>query len=1311
MTTKPKPYALAYDWQGYKGGSSNQRAPVESPDSLRSIASFRILDLISEGEIGGLVNGWQSIFLDETPLQNPDGSLNFQGVQVDQRTGTQDQDYMPGFPASESENIVGTELKSSAPWVQAINNVQLSAVRVTIGVPQLQQQNTKNGDVTGYSIQYRIEISTDAGAFVTAYNGQITGKTTTKYQQSTRVDLPAAKTGWTVRVTRVTPNANSSTIADTTTLDSYAEIIDAKLRYPNSALIGICGDASQFSNIPARGYDMWLRIVQVPANYNPQTRSYSGIWDGTFKPAWTDNPAWCFYDLALHPRYGLGNYITGAQLDKWELYRIGQYCDQLVDDGKGGQEPRFRLNVYLQSQEDAFKLLSDLASLFNGISFWGAGQIVCSADMPGDPSVLYTQANVVDGKFTYASSARKTRYSTAMVTWNDPADFYRQHQEYVEDQTALARYGIQQASLTAFGCTSQGQAQRMGRWAILTSQYETETVSFSVGLDGAIAAPGQIIRIADSARAGARMGGRIHACSGATVDLDHAPTGVVAGDAITVTLANGTTYTDHVATIAGNRVTVSGGFSASTMPVPGAAFVIEKTTLVAQEFRVMSVAEDQSGAAMGFTINAVQHNQSKFSAIDHGTIIQIPPISGLTPNTQPPVTNVTLAGGAVIAQGIAVNVLTIHWTAAQGALQYQVEWRRNNGNWASAGITGATSVDVQNIYTGSYTARVRAISPSNIVSQPAYGGPTDIAGKTGEPPQITFLTVTSLIFGLQINWGFPEGAEDTSRTELWYSKSQNFVDGSHLSDLAYPTAQYLMQGLAAGVGFYFWARLVDKTGNVGPWYPVETGAGVYGESSTDADAILDYLTGQITETELSKDLQDEINKIPALEIDMAAMADELGAVQGEVDVINGIMSYYDPKMAGDTSGYAGDDTYYAGVWSEQYARTSGDEALAKEVDTVAASMDGFQAAIQTETQARIDADGALAEQITTVQVTADNALGTANDASASVVTEQTSRIAGDSVNAQAIQTTQANLGQTNANVQTNSTAIASINGTVSASYNIKVQIDPGTGKYYAAGMAIGIDNSSGNVQSTVLFLADRFAVLSMANGQTYSPFIIDNGQVFISQAFIHDAWITTAKIADAAITTAKIGAAQITNAQIANAAISSAQIQDAAVVNAKIGNTIQSNNYDGTNGWILNKDGSAYFGGNVVVRGNVAATTITGQFQAQVWATNALSTVSATLPAPLRGGESHTPVVFVEATVNGSATADAQTTFYVQKWNGSAWVNWQSFSGSANANRSQINAAFFLDSPTTGAVQYQLIASGTTNGTTNNGAIFAYGLR
>jgi predicted phage tail protein len=1036
--------------QGAKGGSST-RTPVESPDNLRSIAYFRILDLVSEGEIGGLVNGLQSIYLDQTPLANIDGSLNFSNVQVVAKTGTQDQDYIPGYPAVENEISIGVELKSTSAWVRSITNTQLSAARVTIGVPGLSQVNTSNGDVTGYTVKYQIEVQTDGGAYQLAYTGAFTGKTTSKYQRSHRIDLPVAVNGWNLRITRLTANANSSSIQDTTTIDSYTEVIDAKLRYPNSALIAISGDASQFTNIPARAYDMWGRIIQVPSNYDPLARTYSGVWDGTFKPAWSNNPAWVYYDIATHKRYGLGHLIDPSQVNKWALYQIAQYCDQLVSDGKGGQEPRFTCNIFLQSAEDAYKALSDLASIFRGISYWAAGSITASADMPADPVYVYTAANVINGDFSYSDSARKTRYTTATVTWNDPNNFYQQAVEYVQNDPGLARYGIIPLSITAFGCTSQAQAQRAGQWALLTAQLETDTVTFKVGLDGMIAAPGQIIRVQDQARAGKRQGGRISAATATVITVDRAPDAVSVGDRLTVVLPTGVSETQAITAINGRSLTVA-GFSVA--PAAQSAWMVESDSLAAQTFRVVNVTEDKSDSDISFTITAVQHNASKFDAIDNGAIIQIPPISSLPASVQVPPTNVAVSGNVVTMQGIATNVLTISWDAPDGAAQYQVSWRKDSGDWVQAGTVTGTSCDVQGIYTGNYQARVYAINNAGVTSLPALSAITAVQGKTGAPPALASLKTSALVFGIGLSWTFPPGCDDTQRTEIWYSTTPDITTANKLSDFAYPQSSYQMQGLAAGVSFFFWGRMVDKTGNIGPWYP--TGAGVNGQSSSDAGDVLSYLNGQIGKTQLAQDLLTPIEGIA-------------------------------PAMSGDPDAFAGDSTSFAGVWSQLSAQQDGDAALAQRIDAVVASVNNNMALIQTETSARITDSSVTASQITTVQ--------------ASITTTNNN-----------LAQTNSNLAQTTATVQTNATAVANLSGQVNAAYNIKVGITS-DGKYYGAGIAVGVSNASGVAQSQILFLADQLAfITSSAGGTTYTPFAIVGGQVFIQQAFIQDGSITNAKI-------------------------------------------------------------------------------------------------------------------------------------------------------------------------------------------------------
>lgn len=864
---------------GSKGGESKPRPSVEAPDSLQSIAYARILDLVSEGEIRGLVSGMRSVFLDETPLANADGSINFSGVTLDTRTGSQDQTHIAGFPAVESETSIGVELTSSQPWVRSVSNLQLSAVRIRLSTPRLAQTNTSNGDTGGFTVAYRIDLSTDGGPFVPILSPAFTGKTSTKYERSHRIDLPEASSGWTVRVVRLTPNSTSGAIADTTNVEAITEVIDAKLRYPGSALIGLQFDASQFQSIPSRSFDLFGRIIRVPSNYDPETRVYTGVWDGSFKSAWTDNPAWIFYDLLLHFRYGLGHLLNAGQVDKWELYRIGQYCDQPVPDGKGGTEPRFTCNLYLAVRADALKVLQDLATTFRGMAYWAAGSVMAIADIPEDPVFTYSNANVIDGKFKYSGSAKKSRYTVALVSWNDPADFYRQKVEYVDDQAGITRYGIQQTEITATGCASQAQAHRIGKWALLTNRLETESVGFSVGLDGTLARPGQIIRVADNDRAGRRIGGRLRSSTLDTLVLD-ADVTAYPGDTITLIMPNGKAVSRTIKSSGypltwdstgitwdnGNVTFDTTGFPAEVqqvvltedlddLPPRHSMWAIDSPTLAVQQFRVMSVAEDFSDSEIKFTISAVRHNSSKYGAIDNGTRIERPPITVIPPSVQRPPSTVTVSNDHFVDQGSSISVMTIEWDRPPSAIAFEVYWRKNDGDWVFAGRTGTTSIDVSGIYAGRYVAKVRAINSLDIGSVFATSVETVLNGKTTPPPVVSSFVAESIVFGIKLKWGIPQelSTADLQRTEIWYSETNQIAEAIKFGDYAYPQTDLTIMGLASGKTFFFWARLVDRIGNVGAFF-----GPVFGQSSADAGPILDYLNGEITETQLSQMLLEKI---------------------------------------------------------------------------------------------------------------------------------------------------------------------------------------------------------------------------------------------------------------------------------------------------------------------------------------------------------------------------------------------------------------------------------------------------------------------
>ncbi|HBP5737830.1 TPA: host specificity protein J, partial [Pseudomonas aeruginosa] len=808
---------------GRKGGSSKPKQPVEAPDSLRSVATAKILLAVGEGEFAG-VPSERDIYLDNTPLMDPSGNLNFPNVKWEWRAGAVDQDYIPGIPAVENETSVNVELRSDTPWVRSLSNTQLSAVRLRFAWPALQQQDT-NGNIGGYRIEYAVDLATDGGAYQEVLREAVDGKTTTRYERSRRIDLPAATNGWQVRVRRLTPNQNNNRIADTMLIAGYTEVIDAKLRYPNTALLYVEFSAEQFSNIPAVTVDCCGRKVQVPSNYDPETRAYLGIWDGTMKQAWTDNPVWHTYDIVTNDRFGVGKRIKAWMVDRWEMYRISQYCDQLVPDGKGGQEPRHTCNLNLQSRAGAWELLRDLTAIYRGMAYWAQGQLKIQADIPRatDVDFAYTRANVIDGRFSYGSASERTRYSRALVSYDNPANNYDTDVAVATDKRLQRRYGDNPVEVAAIGCTRESEAQRRGKWAILTNSQD-RTVTFRTGMDGAIPLPGWVIPVADALLAGREIGGRISAVAGRVITLDR-DTQVKAGDRLFLNLPSGKAEARSVQSVAGRAVTVTTAYSET--PLPELVWTLDADDLAVPLYRVMKVSQPERGV---FEITALQYEPGKFSAIDTGAKLESRPISVIPITTVAPPASVTLTSHYQFDQGLAVSTMTIAWPAVEGAVAYDVEWKKDSGNWIRLPRAGTTSVDVTGIYAGGYLARVRAVSAFDITSVWKSSILTQLSGKTGAPPAVAYLRTQSRVFGIGLEWGFPAGAEDTQRTEIWYGTTTDREQAKKLGDFAFPQAAHEMQGLAAGVSFFFWARLIDRTGNIGAWYPA--GAGTNGQSSS-----------------------------------------------------------------------------------------------------------------------------------------------------------------------------------------------------------------------------------------------------------------------------------------------------------------------------------------------------------------------------------------------------------------------------------------------------------------------------------------------
>ena len=1233
-----------------KGGSNQTRTPVEAPDSIQSIARAKVLIALGEGEFAGGLDG-KNIFLGDsssyTPLQNADGSYNFNNVKYEFRSGTQDQDYIQGFPGIENELQVSYELKQAVPYVRAVSNTQLSALRIRLGWPTLLLQKN-NGDKVGTRVEYAIDLSVDGGPYETVVNGAVDDKTTSLYERSHRVNLPKASTGWQLRVRRITPDSTSVNIVDTMRVVAVTEIIDAKLRYVNTALLYVEFDAKQFPNgIPQVVCNPKGRIIRVPDTYDPETRTYSGTWEGVFKWAWTDNPAWIYYDIILNERFGLGQRIDATQIDKWELYRIAQYCDQLVPDGKGGSgtEPRFRCNVYIQDRNDAWTVLRDLAGIFRGMTYWGDNKMYVLADMPRDVWHIYNHASVVEGKFTFADPSETTRNTAALVNWSDPDNHYKDTPEPVYDNDLAMRFDYRQLEMTAIGCTRQSEANRRGRWALLTNGIG-EVVTFSTGMD--VPPVGEVIGVAANELAGRTIGGRVSAVNGRSITLDRAAD-LKAGNRLFLNLPSGTAQARTVQAVNGNTVTVTTPYSET--PEAECNWGVDSDDLFIALFRVTGTRDNNDGT---FEVTGTTYNPDIYSAVDTGARLDERPVSVIPPGVQAPPGDIVVDSYSTVNQNIAITTMRVAWDSVQGAVAYEAEWRRDSGNWISVPRTSSLGFEVQGIYSGRYLVRVRAVNASDVSSVWATSSEVNLTGKVGNPPKpVGFIASDNVVFGIELSWGFPANTDDTLKTEIQYSLTGTEDDAMLLADVPYPQRKYQQMGLKAGQIFWYRAQLVDRSGN-------ESGytEWVRGQASIDVSDITDVILEEIKDSEVFKDLIESAvessEKLAELSDAIKKNADGLAAAVGSNKqtaeaIIGNALAIADvvvrqtaqqgansakfeqlrEVIATETEARVTDVTRLEAKTAQNEAGiTDVRQALATETEARASAVSQLTAATQAASdkadsaaavgaqntasitdlsQVVTDLDSSMASRLeelgaqtdkasggiqnnaialitsTLAQVNqrnllsvqygdnkagierVDNVMADASKAVAESLRTLDSSTGGNTTNVTDLSKTLADFtqasatqinslkvtvnGQSAAIVQ-NAQVSADINNNLNAMYSIKVAVDS-NGNQYAAGMGIGVQNTPSGMQTQVLFLADRFAVMTQAGGAVTLPFVIQNGQAIIRDTVIGDGTIG----------------------------------------NAKIGSYIQSSTWDGTGnvGWHINKSGYATFN-NVTVRGSIYAT-------------------------------------------------------------------------------------------------------------------------
>ena len=829
-----------------KGGGGGH-TPVEAKETSRSKQLVKIVEVISEGEVEGLADGMKSVYFDNTPVQNKDGSYNFNNVQLEGRVGSQVQDVIAGFNTSEKEVSVGTQVRKNLPITRTVTDSKVSRLRLTIGVQSLFSQ-AENGDTNGTTVELVITIGSQS------YPVSISGKYSSQYlQQHTFDNLPPVP--FTVKVERVTEDSKSQRLQNNTVWSSYTEIIDTEFTYPNTALIGVKFDSEYFSNIPARTYDLLGLRVKVPSNYDTRTRKYTGMWDGTFKTDWTDNPAWILYDVVTSKRYGLGNRLGEFGADKWTLYQVSQYCDQLVPDGFGGQEPRFTCNAWLTEQRSAYDVINDICSIFRAMPVWNGQQLTVVMDRPSDPVWTYTNANVEKGEFNYTFSAKKARHNAIQVEYADKDNGYEKAIEYVSDEESIRRNGLNVKKITAFGCTSRGQAHRTGLWLLQTEKLETKTVSFVVGAEGLMHVPGDIIKVADTYYAGTNVGGRVLAVNGKKVTLDRG---------ISV---NGNSYFSYINAQAKHQdikiVSVNGAEVTLDQEPAGleayGVWSLSTQQVTSQLFKALSVKEESKGK---YTITALQHEPQKEAIVDNGakfepkatSILSVPQVSniGVTVN---PDGSISFAGDVTGGNGVIKYDFRIY---KDGAL-YDIRLGQTSPN-----------LNLDSLENGEYTVVILVKNErGQVLSERTQTFVID------KPPAPTGVRVTGGLGNITIEWDW---INDATATEIFVSETDDIKTATRLTRV---TAKVYSHEIGAKQVRYYWLRHTRGV-NVGPF---SQQSGLRGESAVDIDAELEVLNKK-----LSQNIVNEVidTALPARNLDLIKTVNGLntGEYQGHKQVYN-----------------------------------------------------------------------------------------------------------------------------------------------------------------------------------------------------------------------------------------------------------------------------------------------------------------------------------------------------------------------------------------------------------------------------------------
>ncbi|VEG70404.1 Phage-related protein [[Pasteurella] aerogenes] len=853
-----------------KGGGGG-RTPYEAPESGRSKQRVKIIEIVSEGEIQGLVDGVKSVYLDNTPIQASDNSYNFNNIEAQGTIGSQDQDVLDGFNTSEKEVAVGVEVKKTQPITRTVTDEKVSRVRVTVGVKALYEQNSQ-GDTNATSVTLQVFVND------TPYSVTFNGKYSSQYLKHIEItDLPPVP--FTLRVERVEADSKSQRLQNGTLWASYTEIIDTQFAYPNTALVGIMFDSEYFNSIPQRNYEIKGIKLRVPSNYDPETRQYDGLWDGTFKIAWSDNPAWVLLDILSNKRYGLGQRLGEINIDKWALYNVAQYCDQLVPDGFGNKEPRFTCNAWLTEQKSAYELINDICSIFRAIPVWTGTELTVIQDRPSDPVWIYTNANVVDGEFTRQYSALKSRHNAIHVEYLDKSDFYQKKIEYVSDDELIRKHGLNVKKVTAFGCTSRGQAYRTGRWILETEKLEKETITFSVGREGLMHIPGDIFEVADNHYAGTDIGGRVLAIKDKTVTLDreielsdNSYFSYIDGNATQNTLK-------ILGVVNGNQVTLD------RAPVGLAEYGVWSLStqqIRSKRYKAMAIAENDDGT---YTITGLQHEPQKEAIVDNGAHFE-PIATTLYQAAQ--ITHLDIGVGFDGKVNVVADIST-----GDGALTYDIKIIKAGKLYRfDKGLT-SPNISLDGLPDGEYQLIIYAKnSRGQVVSEKTQTFVID------RPPVPQEVNVSGGLGEITLSWKW---VDDITQTEIFVADSDNFSQSQRLAKV---NAHMYSHTVGARQVRYYWLRHV-RGQNAGPFYQ-ETG--LRGESAVDIDEELRLLNEK-----LSQNIIDEVidTALPARNLEMIKTVSGLD--------VNTFLGYRQIHNTADGKLYTWNGTVYVADSGEVFA--------------------------------------------------------------------------------------------------------------------------------------------------------------------------------------------------------------------------------------------------------------------------------------------------------------------------------------------------------------------------------------------------------